>query len=239
MSSLHDRKVQRARRVATWLSHAAFALLASACGRSTEDDELFVEPPADAMPNGRDATPDHGEDGSGSAKDSGSPGQRDSGPDARGDAADAAVTDPNLTPSGYPRCGPLEPDRANDCDGIDKITLLDRSVSGMTDGSIAVGELGPVQVWVRNNDDVLHFDVCVGVRVDTPGILLLTDDGNTNPAFVGQINAGNTPIVTVVDFSVQDVKPGTVTRFTLWPTFRGTNCVGPTASVTALVTSYP
>jgi hypothetical protein len=223
--------------------HLVFsALLMCACGGRAEYHEQRHRPVQDAAP-GTDSG------GANSAPDAGNADDRDAGRDAGPDAeaaldgatrdGDASGTDPNHTPSGFPRCGRLEPERANECEGIDKIALLDPDVSAMVDGSIQVGELGSVSVWVRNSDAVLHFDVCVGVRVDTPGIDVFTEDGETNPTVIGQINAGGTPIVSPAYFQVGRVAAGTVARFTLWSSFRGTNCIGPTASVTAPVRASP
>ena len=211
------------------------AILISACGARSEYSEQRQRPVGDAT-SGYDSS------GLDSALDAGGTDERDSGLDPRDGGSrdgDASGPLPNLMPSGFPRCGSLEQERADECEGIDKIALLDPDVSAMTDGSIQVGELGSVSVWVRNNDSVLHFDVCVGVRVDTPGIRVLTDDGETNPTVVSQISAGETPIVSPAYFEVRNVAPGTVVRFTTWSSFRGTNCIGPTASVDALVRASP
>jgi len=95
-----------------------------------------------------------------------------------------------------------------------------------------------VSVWVENGDTVDHDNVCVGVAVDTPGVTVAPDEG-TNPTGVGHLYAGNVPTVTPAYFHVGAVKPGTMVRFTTWTTYEGTNCAGPTATVDALIRSYP
>jgi hypothetical protein len=143
------------------------------------------------------------------------------------------------TPAGYPRCGVLDPERADDCEGIEKILPFDPDVSLSTDGSIQIGESAPVSVWVRNGDDIDHDNACVGVVVDTPGINLEAEFDDTNPTRIGSMAPGFTPIITPAYFYVRSAEPGTVARFTTWTTFEGTDCVGPTATVEALVKEYP
>lgn len=146
--------------------------------------------------------------------------------------------DLNLTPSGFPRCGPFDPDRADDCEGIESITPRSPDVSSTVGGTIQVGESGPFHVWVENGDAVDHDDVCVGVAVDTPGIALTAEDG-TNPRKLGQMYPGGIFIITPAFFAVRNVEPGTIARFTTWTTYEGTNCLGPTATVDALVKPSP
>jgi hypothetical protein len=141
----------------------------------------------------------------------------------------------NLTPSGYPRCGVLDPERADDCAGIDKILVLSPRVSAMVDGSIYTFQSGSAEVWVRNADEQDHRDICVGVLADAPGIQFTYP----SPVGVGIVPAGVTAIVVPGDFTVADVEPGTTVRFTFWSTYYGTNCVGGTVSIDALVESYP
>jgi hypothetical protein len=144
----------------------------------------------------------------------------------------------HIVPGGVVRCGAHDENRGDDCTGIDKIALLDPMVSALTDGSIVIGEFSSFHVWVRNNDDREHHDVCVGVIVETPGIELSEDTYTTNPTWAGLFYPGNTVILSPAYFAVLDVEPGTVARFTAWSGFEGTNCRGPTASVDALVKQW-
>ncbi|MES1186956.1 MAG: hypothetical protein ABUL60_24290 [Myxococcales bacterium] len=143
----------------------------------------------------------------------------------------------DLTPAGFPRCGSLDPSRADDCAGIDLIRPKDPHASSNVDGSIQIGESAPVSVWVENGDSIAHDNVCVGIAVDSPGVTLAPDE-ETNPVAIGHLYAGAIPIVTPAYFRVGSVKAGTVVRFTAWTTYEGTNCAGPTATVDALVKSF-
>ena len=115
---------------------------------------------------------------------------------------------------------------------------MDPRASSNVDGSIRIGESGPVSVWVKNGDSIAHDNVCVGVAVDTPGVTVEPDEG-TNPIVLGHLYAGDIPTLTPGYFHVGKVTPGTMVRFTTWTTYEGTNCVGPTATVDALVRSFP
>lgn len=140
-----------------------------------------------------------------------------------------------LLPGGFPRCGKRDAARAADCDGIDRIRPLDPSVSAMVDGSIQIGEFGGVSVWVENGTGRFVEDVCVGFVVDQPEIEL-TPDGfdQTHPRHTS-LFAEDTSIVGPANLRVGGVEPGTIAHFTAYVTFDGTDCVGPTASVDALV----
>jgi hypothetical protein len=155
----------------------------------------------------------------------------------RGEGGSASlVPSVDLTPAGFPRCGALEPARANDCKGIDKIALTGPDVSSIVDGSIQVGELMDASVWVRNQDDLEHDDVCVGVVVDVPEIRPFTEPAAANPVRVGRLPAVDAAfIIDVARLLVGEVTPGTVATFTFWSTYVGTNCAGPTVSVRAPV----
>lgn len=150
-----------------------------------------------------------------------------------------AEIDANLTPSGFARCGAIDLDRADDCEGIELITPLDPDASSSTDGSISVGESSSFHVWVKNGDDIDHDKACVGVIVDTPGITLTPGDGETNPSVLGQMYPGGVFIITPAFFAVRKVEPGTIARFTTWTTFEGTNCLGPIATVDVPVLGSP
>ena len=150
----------------------------------------------------------------------------------------AGMQNANLTPAGFPRCGQLDPTRADDCPNIELIALMDARVSSSVDRGLETGEGGPVDVWVRNGDTVDRNDVCVGVTVDNPGVGI-SPYQNANPTPVGLMAPGGIFIVTAGYFRIDQVQPGTTVRFTTWTTYQGTNCIGPTATVDALVKAYP
>jgi hypothetical protein len=145
----------------------------------------------------------------------------------------------DLTRLRLPRCGPLDPDRADACNNLELIVPLGPDVSSFVDGSIQVGELSRVFSWVANNDSVAHDDVCLGVAVNVPGITLYNDPGETNPLLLKNLYPGATPIVTPAGKIVGDVAPGTIATFTFWTTYFGTSCIGPTVAVDAEVKAYP
>jgi hypothetical protein len=150
----------------------------------------------------------------------------------------AGTPNANLTPTGFPRCGELDPTRADDCAKIELITLMDPRVSSSVDGGLETHEGGPVDVWVKNGDTIEHNDVCVGVTVDNPGVTL-SPYQNASPTRVGIMAPGGIFIVTAGYFAVDQVDPGTTVRFTTWTTYQGTNCIGPIATIDALVKAYP
>jgi len=218
--------------LATPTAHIVTVLaMAVACGgrATTADDETAS--------GGHDA-------GSGPARMPAGTGGRAGNPTDPGGTSGAGgsvSTEPplDLTPAGFPRCGTLEPARSNDCKGIDKIVLTGPRVSSMVDGSIQVGELSSVSVWVRNQDDRQHDDVCVGVVVDVPAIRLTTDRDATNPVRVGRLpSVEGAFIIDVANKQVGNVAAGTVATFTFWSTYVGTNCTGRTVSVSAPVQQW-
>jgi len=161
------------------------------------------------------------------------------GESSNGDAGANAPGEADRTPAGFPRCGALDPERADDCSGIDTIALLDPRISSNVDGSIDVGELAPVDVYAENQGDTIVGRVCVGVVVDQKGINLWTDPGRTNPTVIGTLPAGGGGYVSPAGFSVEHAMPGTIARFTFWSTFEGTNCSGPTTTAEVPVKAYP
>ena len=154
-------------------------------------------------------------------------------------AGTGGVTSVDLTPGGLPRCGTLDPDRADACDNLELIVPLGPDVSSLVDGSIQVGELSRVFSWVANHDSMAHDDVCLGVAVNVPGITLYNDPNETNPLLLKNLYPGATVIVTPAGKIVGDVAPGTIATFTFWTTYLGTNCIGPTVSVDTEVKAYP
>lgn len=191
------------------------------CGGTTTGEVPRGEAPAAGSPSGGSA---------------GSSPQAAAGGGSVGSGGVDAMPDPNLTPGGFPRCGALDPARANDCTGIELITPMDPDVSSSVDGSIQVGESRSVSVWIKNGDAIDHDDVCVGVSVETPGITL--SDEAPNPSKVGGMYAGGIFTVSPAYFSVGKIESGNIAHFTIWTTYQGTNCLGPTTTAEALVRPY-
>ena len=148
---------------------------------------------------------------------------------------------PSVTRSGLPVCGELDPDRADDCENLELIYPRSPGVSSLTSGAIQVTEFGPVDVWIHNDDDVYHDDVCVGVTVDTSAVVILDHDDSSVPYQPLQV-AGLTPgiIATITPADAYVVGPaGGTATFTFWTTYVGTRCEGPSVSITAPIIPYP
>ena len=155
---------------------------------------------------------------------------------AGGAGGAAEVEEANLTPAGFPRCGELYPARADDCEGLEFLSATDLRVSSNVDGSIEVGLFSGVDVWFENNGELEYDNVCVGAMVDTPGIELSGyEDNGRVPFLIDHVNPGAGFYLTVASLSVGSRAAGRTARFTVWTTFEGSNCLGPTATVDALV----
>jgi hypothetical protein len=77
-----------------------------------------------------------------------------------------------LTPGGFPRCGTLDPDRADACDDLDLIVPSGPSVSLFTDGSIEPGWTSSVSVYVENHTHMVAAPHLRSARDDRIFMLL-------------------------------------------------------------------